>query len=390
LQYIPARLSQFNVVINSIFVLISGLFMRNFLKRTTLSFCILPLISSLAFAGTEYETENLYTLSNTTQNQVYVYQRYANSAMRFVGKFETGGAGTNAGLGNQGALAFSDDKHFLFAINPGSHEVSVFAVEPDGLILLDHAVEQGLTPVSISVSGNLVYVVNTGDDSIFGFKFHPETGKLEALGQSYAKLSATSVGPAQISFNTDGDTLLVSEKNTNKLTSFPLNDQGLPTSSFSIPSSGNTPFGFSFGKHSDVFVSEAQGGAANAATVSSYKMMDDGSLTKIDGAVATNETAACWLTITPDGHTAYTADTPVNTLSAFKIDRFGTLTLLNSSAGKARKPTDLAISKDGTLLYALAGGDHTINVYKINADGSLKKIKVIPSTPKFATGLLVR
>ena len=40
----------------------------------------------------------------------------------------TGGLGTGAGLGSQGALAFSDNGRWLFAVNAGSNDISAFAV----------------------------------------------------------------------------------------------------------------------------------------------------------------------------------------------------------------------------------------------------------------------
>ena len=109
----------------------------------------------------------------------------------------------------------------------------------------------------MTVSHNRVYVVNSGDGSIFGFDFNPATGKLKALSKSHRNLSAVGTGPAQISFDRDVDALVVTEKATNKITSFSLNEEGLPLASHVIASTGTTPFGFSFGKHGQFFVAEA-------------------------------------------------------------------------------------------------------------------------------------
>ena len=47
--------------------------------------------------------------------------------------------------------------------------------------LIDVAADNGLRPVSVTVDKSRVYVVNTGDDTIFGYKFNRRVGKLEPL-----------------------------------------------------------------------------------------------------------------------------------------------------------------------------------------------------------------
>ena len=81
---------------------------------------------------------------------------------------------------NKGALALSKDGDYLVTVNPASNDVSVFAVKKLGqLTLLYHADNQGLTPISVTVDYIRMYVVNAGDDSIFGYKFNRKLGKLE-------------------------------------------------------------------------------------------------------------------------------------------------------------------------------------------------------------------
>jgi 6-phosphogluconolactonase (cycloisomerase 2 family) len=109
----------------------------------------------------------------------------------------------------------------------------------------------------------------------------------------------------------------------------------------------------------------------------------------IDGAVAAGQTAACWLATTPNGRMAYTADTPADAISSFAIDKRGHVSLLQSKAGAASRPTDLAVSSDGRLLYSLNGGDHTISSYRIARRGGLAQGSSLDSIPPHATGLIV-
>ena len=198
-------------------------------------------------------SETVYTLSNAAAgNEVLAFQRFKDGHMEAAGHFATEGKGSQpaSGLGSQGALAFSDNKRYLFTVNAGSNDISVFRIDDGRPVLVDRALDQGVRPVSVTVSHNLVYVVNSGDDSIFGFEFNPSTGKLKPLADSYRNLSSVGVGPGEISFNKDADALVVTEKATNKITTFTLDEQGIPLDNgHSFPSAGHTPFGFSFGKH---------------------------------------------------------------------------------------------------------------------------------------------
>lgn len=338
-----------------------------------------------------HPVETVYTLSNdANRNEVLAFQRYGRGTMQPAGHFATGGTGTGAGLGNQGALALSDSERYLFAVNAGSSDVSVFRVDNGGLELVDRVAEEGLTPVSVTVDHTRVYVVNAGDDSIFGFRFDPHAGTLRPLPGSHQRLSGSGTAPAQISFDLEGDALVVTEKASNKITSFALGRDGVPVARHVIESAGTTPFGFAFGKREQFFVSEAQGGAAGGATVSSYQLRDDGTVAAIAGEVAVGQTAACWLATTPNGRIAFTADTPANAISAFAIDSQGRPTLLQTRAAEENRPTDLAVSTDGQLLYTLSGGDHSIGVYRIRPGGALEKQAGVDSLPAGVTGLVVR
>ena len=373
--------------------------MNNKLKLTVIALGFAMLIPVIGLAAVDEDRlrepnetqETVYTLSNdAARNEVLAFQRYDNGHMEPAGHFPTGGTGTGSGLGNAGAMALSENERYLFAVNAGSNDVSVFRIQRAGLELIDRVAEEGVTPVSVTVDRNRVYVVNAGDDSIFGFRFDPHAGKLSPLSGSHQPLSGAGTAPAQISFNREGDALVVTEKVTNKITTFSLNEDGTPAATHVIDSAAPTPFGFFFGKRDQFFVSEAQGGAPNGATASSYQLREDGTVQLIDGAVAVDQTAACWLATTPNGRIAFTADTPANAISAFAIDSTGHLSLLQTKAAEENRPRDLAVSLDGQMLYTLSGGDPSIGVYRIGKAGALQKLESLDTLPAGVTGLIVR
>jgi hypothetical protein len=56
----------------------------------------------------------------------------------------------------------------------------------------------------------------------------------------------TAADPAQVSFNPDGSLLVVTEKAGNRLDTYTVDENGLPSAPIDNPSNRMTPFGFAF------------------------------------------------------------------------------------------------------------------------------------------------
>jgi 6-phosphogluconolactonase len=383
-------------MLTGVFISFEEFEMTNQFKLTVLSVSIALILPNVSFAASKAPVEiidTVYTLSNNIDNnEVIAFQRDSVGNMAATGRFATGGKGTGGGLGNQGALEISQDGNYLFAVNPGSNEVSVFSIKKGGeLTLLDRAFDQGLTPVSVTVDHNRVFVVNAGDDTIFGYQFNRKLGKLEPLPLSHKRLSDSRTGPAQISFDKEGETLVVTEKATNKITTFVIDEDGnTPADGVSFKSAGQTPFGFYINKRNRLIVSEANGGALGASSVSAYQIKEDGTLQLVNTAAATGQAAACWIVTTPNGRIAYTTNTRSGTVSSFTVKSDGTLTLLQAVAASEGGATDMAMSNDGKVLYVLSQATHTVGVYNIDKNGALAKTTTLTGLPVGDTGLVVR
>src|SRR5258707_406638 len=64
---------------------------------------------------------HVYTISNDAAgNALLVYTRGSGGALALTQTVPTGGNGTGAGLGTQGAVTLSRDGRYLFAVNAGS------------------------------------------------------------------------------------------------------------------------------------------------------------------------------------------------------------------------------------------------------------------------------
>jgi 6-phosphogluconolactonase len=139
-------------------------------------------------------------------------------------------------------------------------------------------------------------------------------------------------------------------------------------------------------------VTEAQGGAVDASTVSSYDLEADGLLDAISAQVATTETAACWVEVPRYGRFAFTANTPASSISALRIQRDGSLKLRDDDGvtvkvGSAGRPTDLASSYGGDYLFALSSSTGEIYSYRIKHNGGLVPVDVEDNLATTINGL---
>ena len=105
-----------------------------------------------------------------------------------------------------------------------------------------------------------MYVLNTGSDSIQGFRVWQD-GSFAAIPGSKQALSGTGVVAPQISFTPDGNWVLVTEKATNNISSFKVKSDGSVWPDIVTSSTGQTPFGFGFSRDRYVIISDAAGGA---------------------------------------------------------------------------------------------------------------------------------
>jgi DNA-binding beta-propeller fold protein YncE len=337
----------------------------------------------------------VYTMSNAVSvNSIIMFDRLPDGRLVAAGQVPTGGAGTGGGLGNQGGLTLTRSERWLLAVNAGTDTVSVLEVRHRGLRLRDVEASGGSQPISVTEHRGLVYVLNAGSDSITGFVLGRH-GRLHPLAGSTRSLSGAGTGPAQISFSPDGDVLVVTEKNTNKIVTFTIDRHGLPGEANVQDSNGQTPFGFAFGKRDQLFVSEAFGGAENASATSSYEVDRNGVLTTISASAGTNQTANCWVVVTPNGRFAYVTNTGSGSISGYSIAFDGTIELLDADGrtavtGEGSAPIDLALTDSGRFLYSLNSGTNTIGAFRVRADGSLTPLPFVEGLPAGANGLAAR
>jgi 6-phosphogluconolactonase len=319
---------------------------------------------------------HVYTDGNTAAgNTIDVFDRHADGSLtpHPGSPFAAGGAGTAATIPSQGAVALAG--RYLLAVDAGSNEISVLRVHHDGSVSLrDVVASGGNDPVSITVHGDLVYVANAGPEhtNYTGFRLG-RGGHLHPLAGSTVALPNGSQ-PGQVLFNSTGTNLVGVRVATSLIDSFSVGAGGLLSAAAGSPfaAQGAGPFGSEFRptNPSQLFVSNAHGGAGNG-TVSAFHVSGDGTLQSIGASpFPDHQTAPCWVQISSDGRFLFTVNTGSGSVSRFRIADTGSLTLLGSvSVGATSGPLDLRLSPDGSALYVLQSATHTLAELTVHNDG---------------------
>jgi hypothetical protein len=338
---------------------------------------------------------HVYVNDNTAgENTVAGFDRHADGSLTPMASspFDIGGAGGGHGNASQGSLQLSADGRYLLAVDAGSNQVSVLRIKPDGSLDQAHGSpvsSGGANPVSIAVSGSLVYVANQGpgvgpgDTNYTGFRLNPG-GHLSSIPGSTVALPSNAV-PGQVLFSQDGSRLAGTRIGTSAIDSFTVGADGLLTAapgspfdaqSFTPPQGyGQLGSAFSPTNAEQLFVSDAHTAAGGPAPglVSSFTDGASGVLTPIaPSPVANDGVASCWVEITPDGSYLFVVNTGSKTVSSYSIAANGSVTFLQStpSAELGAGAEDVRLAPDGSTLWIVQAGADAVTGFSVSG-GSL-------------------
>ena len=333
---------------------------------------------------------HVYVNDNTAgTNTIAAFDRHADGTLTPLpgSPFPAGGAGTGAGIGSQGALQITSDGKYLLAVDAGSNEISVLRIGPDGGLKPiggGPVSSGGNEPVSIAVHDDLVYVANTGNggSNYTGFTLNPG-GHLRPLADSTVSLPDGTT-PGDVLFNGDGTKLIGAEVGPSLIDSFTVGADGRLTAAPGSPfaAQGVGPFGSEFRPTdpSELYVSNAHGGAGNG-TVSAFSDGSDGTLTSIGSSpVADLQTAPCWVEITHDGQFLFTVNTGSGSISRYAIGSDGSLSLIGSTPISTANAgaEDARLGPGGQTLWVVDTGARAISAFAVDG-GNLSELSSSPT-----------
>lgn len=332
--------------------------------------------------------------NDPARNQILVYDRAYDGTLALAETVDTDGAGgrNNEGipdpLASQHSLVYDTHHHVLIAVNAGSNTVSVLDLDDGHLCLRQVLASGGIFPVSVTVHGNLLYVLNAHEaGAITGYritdsKFHPIEDSTRPLKLTPATGPTQFLNtPAQIGFTPDGQHLIITTKGNGSLIDvFTMEPDGRPSDTFiANPAGTPIPFGFTFDDHAHLVVTDA----ANS-TLTTYTIHPDGTVTQL-ASQPDGQQAMCWV-----AHAAgnfYVADSGSNTITGYHIDPAGTPTMF-TRANTRQGPTDLTGTRDGQFLYIQVGTTGGLDSYGITSEGTLTPLATL-TVPNSAEGIAV-
>jgi 6-phosphogluconolactonase len=321
-------------------------------------------------------SDNVYIQSNEPEgNRVLAFRRDPDGTLSQRGTFATGGAGSGAPhLQSQGSVVLTRDGRHLLVTNAGSGDLSVFETGEEALTLLQAIPSGGGAPRSVTEHGGLVYVLNTEGPSLAGFRL--EDGDVDPIPDTPRALPDGS-DPAQVGFIPDGTGIVVTNRGTNSITVYPVDESGRLGEPTEQPSSGPTPYGFAFADGSTLVVTEAFGAQKGKAAASSYVLSSD-SIRPVSRSVGNRRSEICWAVVTNDGRYAFTTNFADGAVSRYAVNADGNLSLEDATAGIAVDGEaglrDEDLSSDGRFLYVLNADSRRIFGWAVGADGTLSPV----------------
>jgi 6-phosphogluconolactonase (cycloisomerase 2 family) len=328
--------------------------------------------------------------NDVSGNAILAYARSANGALTPTGRYPTlGRGGTEPGvptdpLSSQGALTVDRRHHLLYAVNPGSDTVSVFAVQGTGLRLLQVIGSGGRFPTSVAIHHGLVYVLNAGGDgTISGYRsdhdrLTPIADSVRSLGLGNATPPFFLRAPSQIGFTPDASHVLVTDKENGMVDAFALRPDGRPAVVPVTTTTGPVPFAFEFDALGRVVLVDASGFA------NTYRVLSSGALSATGAPAANGQQAPCWIA-RARGY-FYVTNTASDTITGYAEAPDGQLELLHAdgvSATTDKGPIDLAAAPDGRQVFELNGLAGDLGVYAVAPDGTLTRIATVHGLPAF-------
>ena len=332
----------------------------------------------------------------TGANTVLSYTRSTDGTVSYVATYPTGGTGAAATgsaadpLASQGGLALVDNGEQLIATNPGSNSVSLFDVLGPYLRLVQQIPSGGSFPVSITSHNDLVAVLNAGGaGSVSEYRLAwgrlvPVNNGTRSLGLANTTPPFFLAGAGQVGFSPNGQFLVATTKSsTSSYEVFTVGFGGTLSSSATVTAAANAvPFSFNFDAQGRLVATEASN-----SSVSTYSIGSNGSLTLV-GSVSDGQGALCWIS-SAQGY-FFGSNAASGNVSSFGETGGGVPTLLNAKAAITHPgTTDSAVSPDGAFLYVESGGSGALDVFAINAGGTLSPIETLWNLPLPYEGIAV-
>jgi 6-phosphogluconolactonase (cycloisomerase 2 family) len=273
---------------------------------------------------------------------------------------------------------------YVTAPNEASNRLISHSIATDGTLTQIDADTTGTTPTAMTATpaGDFLYLVNEGSLTVSGYVINQTDGTLTELAGSPFAIAGTGTAPADIVMTDDGTNRFIYVPSVNgEVSMFSVDGAGALTllSPATVSGSGGLMTGMAAAPNGEsVYACDT-----TAREILSYSVGFGGLLTEHleipiirsqgrmrEMVVLPSATLPVWNT-----NQLYATNVSGNSISTFDVDSSTKMMTAQSplDATVSIEPEEIAISKDGTMLYITHPGDATAPLMSvpINPDGSL-------------------
>jgi 6-phosphogluconolactonase (cycloisomerase 2 family) len=313
----------------------------------------------------------------------------------------TGGGGSGGGSGGGGSS-------FAYVTNFNG-DVSEFTVNSSGGLTLIGTVTAGAKngPVGLAVtpSNNYLYVANFADSLVHEFSINSTTGALKNIGTISTLMGGKTGGPSGVAIDSGGNFVYVTNQTGGSIAQYTIGSDGTLTA-LGIASGLTAPEGIT-ANGSSVYVADNGGGVIDAYAIGSGGALSlintlpsqgstNGSPIQValdpvnpflyatditngllgvyliasDGGVSFLQSFSTSggqpIGVAVGGGFAYTANFAANTITQFATSSTGALQAAAPASGSLSGPNGIAVSSDGTLVYAVNRSNGSVTVFNLN------------------------
>lgn len=341
---------------------------------------------------TSANADTVYTITNLVgSNAVAAYDRNPETGLlTFKALYPTGGSG-NPNLVRASALgALVVNGNLLYAVNPGSNNISVFRIHRNGSLELTGPpiASGGVNPVSIAISReNLLYVANRGDQvsaagNYTGFRIKGE--RLAPIPNSTVELTTTG-NTSQLLFSHDGRRLFGTRPGDSIMDTFNVTEDGHIVQVAELTGQAGA-FAMAFNpvvKHQMVALLAHLPGSAT------YNVTQSGSMELQSTAIDPVAIDPCWEVVRKDGSFVWVVGFMESGISLHQIGPNGSLTFLNhhDTSTFGRFSTSITTDKNQQFMYELIPGAdigstaqgklHTLRITGGTADAGVADVQTV-------------
>jgi len=339
----------------------------------------------------------VYTITNPSgPNAIAAYRQDRTSGkLTYFASYPTGGLGAATAdvIGTeQDAIITRGDR--LYAVNPGSNDISVFAIKANGELRLLHAPfpSQGITPVSLAIHGHLLYVANLGDSvtppNYAGFQVDDDG--LKPLENSAIFLNIGD-HPSDVVFNRKGTLLAGSRGVGNVLDVFRIAFDGRLVRTDELSDQPGV-LGLAFNPAND---NQLFGGLTFLPGAAAYSVSAQGSVSLVNSVMDAASLDTCWEIIERAGKQAWFSAPESSLITLYSIAANGALTRVSehSTSAFGDSATDMVFSPSEQFLYALKPLSNRIEALRrtgLDSDAGLTDVEIVevPGSSLSAIGLV--